>query len=99
MLSSAFVFGGLLIGAVRLPAAWAIGVVGLFAAFHGYARALEAPENGAGTYILGLLLAMTLLQGLGLGLAWAIRRAVDDMGLRAMDRVMLAAGAVALISN
>ena len=54
ILASVFVIGGLLIGAVRLPAAWAMAVVGLFALFHGYAHALEAP-GGAGSYILGFL--------------------------------------------
>jgi urease accessory protein len=99
ILASVFVIGGLLMGAVRLPAAWAMALVGLFAAFHGYAHALEAPAAGAGTYILGFLLATALLQGLGLGLGWAVRRAVGDVGVRALGGVVLAAGAVILITN
>ena len=43
ILASVFVLGGLIMGAVRLPAASAMAVVGLFALFHGYAHALEAP--------------------------------------------------------
>ena len=62
ILASVFVIGGLLIGAVRLPTAWAMALVGLFAAFHGYAHALEAPGTGAGGYILGFLLATALLR-------------------------------------
>ena len=46
ILASVFVIGGLIIGAVRLPVAWAMAVVGLFAVFHGYAHALEAPPTG-----------------------------------------------------
>ncbi len=99
ILTSVFVIGGLLIGAVRLPAVWAMALVGMFAAFHGYAHALEAPDSGAGTYILGFLAATAFLQGLGLGLGWAVRRAVGDLGVRAMGGVMLAAGAIVLISN
>jgi len=48
ILASVFVIGGLIIGAVRLPVVWAMAVVGLFAVFHGYAHALEAPPEGAG---------------------------------------------------
>src|SRR4026208_1595919 len=50
-------------GAVRLPVAWAMAVVGLFAVFHGYAHALEAPPNGAGSYILGFLAATATSPG------------------------------------
>ena len=46
ILASVFVIGGLIMGAVRLPAASAMAVVGLFALFHGYAHALEAPRRG-----------------------------------------------------
>ena len=99
ILASVFVIGGLIIGAVRLPVAWAMAVVGLFAAFHGYAHALEAPAAGAGTYILGFLMATALLQAVGLALGWGVRRAVGDLGVRALGGVVLAAGAVVLITN
>jgi urease accessory protein len=99
ILASVFVIGGLLIGAVRLPAAWAMALVGLFAAFHGYAHALEAPENAAGAYILGFLAATALLQGAGFGLGWTARRLAGDVAVRAFGGVMLAAGAVVLITN
>jgi urease accessory protein len=99
ILASVFVVGGLLIGAVRLPAAWAMALVGLFAGFHGYAHALEAPATGAGSYILGFLLATALLQGLGLALGWGVRRAVGDVGVRALGGMVLAAGAFVLITN
>jgi len=99
ILASVFVIGGLIIGAVRLPVAWAMAVVGLFAVFHGYAHALESPEAGAGSYILGFLAATALLQGLGVGLGWTVRRLLGDLGVRAFGGVMLAAGAVVLITN
>jgi urease accessory protein len=99
VLASVFVFGGLIMAAVRLPAAVAMAVAGLFAFFHGYAHALEAPDAGAGTYILGFLAATTLLQAVGLGLGWVVRRAVGDLGLRALGGVVLAGGAFVLIAN
>ena len=99
ILASVFVIGGLLIGAVRLPVAWAMGVVGLFALFHGYAHALEAPSTAAGSYILGFLAATALLQGVGLAIGWVVHRAVGDLALRALGGVVLAAGAVVLIAH
>jgi urease accessory protein len=99
ILASVFVIGGLIIGAVRLPVAWAMAVVGLFAVFHGYAHALEAPPTGAGSYILGFLAATALLQGAGLALGWVVHRAVGDLGVRALGGVVLAAGAVVLIAH
>ena len=86
-------------GAVRLPAASAMAVVGLFALFHGYAHALESPSTGAGTYILGFLTATALLQGVGVGLGWVVRRSVGDLGLRALGGMVVAGGALVLITN
>ncbi len=99
ILASVFAIGGLIMGAVRLPAASAMAVVGLFALFHGYAHALESPSTGAGTYILGFLTATVLLQGLGLGLGRVVRRGIGDLGLRALGGMVVAAGAVILIAN
>src|SRR5216683_2352915 len=99
ILASVFVIGGLLMGGARMPAASAMAVVGLFALFHGYAHALEAPATAAGAYILGFLSATALLQGLGLGLGWAVRRALGDLGLRALGGMVLAGGALVLITN
>jgi urease accessory protein len=99
ILASVFAIGGLIMGGVRLPAASAMAVVGLFALFHGYAHALEAPPTGAGGYILGFLSATALLQGLGLGLGWVVRQVLGDLGLRALGGVVLAGGALVLITN
>ena len=73
-------------------------LVGVFAAFHGYAHAFEAPAAGAGTYILGFLRRRHCCRarpGAGLGCA----AAVGDVGLRALGGMMLAAGAFVLIAN
>ncbi len=99
ILGSVFVFGGLSMTAVRLPAAAAMGVAGLFAFFHGYAHALEAPHTGTGTYILGFMVATTLLQAAGLGLGWAALRMLGDLGLRALGGAVLAGGAFVLIAQ
>lgn len=99
ILGSVFVFGGLSMTAVRLPAAAAMAVAGGFAFFHGYAHAIEAPHTGAGAYILGFLAATTLLQAAGLGLGWVALRLLGDMGLRALGGAVLAGGAFVLIAQ
>jgi len=99
ILASVFVIGGLLMGAVRLPAASAMAVVGLFALFHGYAHAVEAPAAAAGSYMLGFLTATALLQGIGLGLGWVVRRTVGDLGLRALGGMVVAGAALVAITN
>ena len=99
ILASVFVFGGLIMTAVRLPAAVAMAVAGLFAFFHGYAHALEAPATGGGIYILGFLAATTLLQAAGLGLGWVTLRRLGDRGLRALGGAVLAGGALVLIAQ
>jgi urease accessory protein len=99
ILGSVFVIGGLIMAAVRLPSAAAMAVVGLFAIFHGYAHALEAPASGAGTYILGFLAATTLLQAAGLGLGWIALRAVGDLGVRVLGGVVMAGGVLVLATN
>ncbi len=99
ILASVFVVGGLILGGVRLPAALAMVLVGTFAVFHGYAHAIEAPADGAGGHILGFLAATTLLQLLGLVLAWAVQRLVGGAALRALGGAVMAGGALVLIAN
>ena len=91
--------GALIVAAVSLPSAAAMAVVGTFAVFHGYAHAIEAPATGTGLYILGFVLATALLHSVGFGLGWGARRAVGDLGLRALGGAVMAGGALVLIAN
>lgn len=93
---SVFVLGALTVAAVRLRAAWAMAVVGMFALFHGYAHALDSPGGPAGGYALSFLLATAVLLGAGSGLGWAVRRFVGDLGLRALGGLVMAGGALVL---
>jgi len=99
IVASVLALGAFIVAAVRLPAAVAMGIVGLFAVFHGYAHALEAPTSGTSVYILGFLAATALLLAVGLGLGWVARRAVGDLGLRALGGAVMAGGALVLIAN
>lgn len=99
IVASVLILGGLIMAAVRLPSALAMAVVGLFALFHGYAHATEAPADGTGTYIWGFVAATILLHVVGLGLGGVARRAVGDLGLRALGGAVMAGGALVLIAN
>lgn len=99
IVASVLVLGALIMAAVRLPSAAAMAVVGLFAVFHGYAHAIEAPTSGTAIYILGFVAATALLHAAGLGLGWVAKRARGDLFLRALGGAVMAGGAFVLIAN
>jgi urease accessory protein len=99
IVASVLILGALIVAAVRLPSAVAMAVVGVFAVFHGYVHAIEAPVAGTGVYILGFILATAFLHAVGFGLGWGARRAVGDLGLRALGGAVMAGGALVLIAN
>ncbi|MFI5000696.1 MAG: HupE/UreJ family protein [Reyranellales bacterium] len=99
VLASVFMLGGLVMAAVRVPVASAMVVVGMFAALHGYAHAVDAPVIDPGRYILGFLAATALLHAAGLGLGWVAQRLVGDLGLRAMGALLLAGGTLVLVGH
>jgi urease accessory protein len=99
ILASVFLLGGLLLAAVRLSAGAAMALVGLFAVFHGYAHAVEAPASDTGAYMLGFVVATAILHGVGIGLGWASQRLVGEAGLRALGGLVVAGGALILVSQ
>lgn len=99
IVASVLLLGVLIIAAVRLPSAAAMVIVGLFAIFHGYAHAIEAPTSRTAMYIMGFVAATAALHVAGLGLGWVARRAVGDLGLRALGGAVVAGGALVLIAN
>lgn len=99
ILASVLVVGALIAGAVRLPAAAAMAIVGLFAVFHGYAHALEAPAGPTGGYIAGFVAATVVLQAVGLGLGSVAKRVFGDFGMRTLGGAVMAGGMLVLIAN
>ncbi|MFO1084797.1 MAG: HupE/UreJ family protein [Reyranellaceae bacterium] len=99
IVTSVFVIGGLIVGGVRLPLALAMAIVGAFAVFHGYAHAMEAPASTSVSYILGLMAATAVLEGVGMLLGSLMRRAVGEVGLRALGGLVLAGGTLVLMTN
>ena len=66
---------------IKAPLALAVGLVGFFAIFHGYAHGAEIPENAGGLeYGIGFMIGTTLLHIAGLGLGLAIARITDAHG-------------------
>jgi len=72
--ASVLVLGLLIEGAIRLPTAVSVAMIGLFAFFHGAAHGIEMPANADGLqYGLGFLAASALLQILGICLSSVAR--------------------------
>jgi urease accessory protein len=93
---SVVVLGAIVALNVKAPLAVAMGLVGLFAIFHGHAHGSEMPENAAGAaYAAGFMLATAVLHVAGLGLGFIIGRASEREG----SFVTRAAGGVAAIAG
>ncbi|MFC5070018.1 HupE/UreJ family protein [Flaviflagellibacter deserti] len=70
---------------VRAPVAIAMGLVGLFAIFHGHAHGSEMPEDAGGfAYGGGFMLATALLHVLGIAIGFSIVKAEERHGLIAV---------------
>ncbi len=93
--SSVVILGLLVALASRLPLAASMGLVGLFALFHGYAHGAEiAAESNALWYSLGFLLATATLHIGGVGIALATRQnllRVSGAAIAASGVLLLAA--------
>ncbi|MFH1558285.1 MAG: HupE/UreJ family protein [Pseudomonadota bacterium] len=78
---SVVVLGAAVAMGVKAPLAFAMGLVGMFAVFHGHAHGAEMPETAGGlSYGLGFMLATALLHLAGLGLGFAIGRLGETSG-------------------
>ncbi len=73
--ASVIVLGATVALGIKAPVAIAMGLVGLFAIFHGHAHGSEMPlDAGAGTYAAGFMLATALLHMAGIALGAMIGR-------------------------
>ena len=70
---SVVVFGLAIAFQLNVPTLAAMGLVGFFAIFHGYAHAVEMPESASGlAYGVGFVFATGLLHAVGIGVALTI---------------------------
>ncbi|MGO8069251.1 HupE/UreJ family protein [Rhizobium leguminosarum] len=93
---SVVVLGAVVALNVKAPLAAALGVIGVFAIFHGHAHGSEMPENAAGAaYAAGFMIATALLHLAGLALGYVIGRAGERQGVF----VTRTAGGIATIAG
>ena len=73
-------------GGATLPVAAAMGLVALFAVFHGHAHGTEMPETMSGlAYGAGFVAATAALHALGIGLGLFISRSGEMFGRRVLQ--------------
>ena len=90
---SVLVLGAVVAAALRPPLWIAVPLVGAFALFHGLAHGRELPEAmDAAGYAAGFVAATALLHAAGMGLAFAPRRFVSQLALRATGTATVGAG-------
>ena len=93
---SVVVLGAIVAFGVKPPVAVAMGVVGLFAIFHGHAHGSEMPMDASGVaYGLGFMLATTVLHAVGISIGFLIGMTTRSLG----DNVYRVAGGVASIAG
>lgn len=90
--ASVIMLGAMVAIDAKIPISVAMGVVGFFALFHGYAHGAEMPENiGGFTYAVGFLMATGTLHAVGIGLGLII----SDVSARHGSAIVRATGALA----
>ncbi|MDI7865031.1 HupE/UreJ family protein [Rhizobiaceae bacterium n13] len=93
---SVLVLGVIVALEVRAPAAVAMGIVGLFAVFHGHAHGAEMPETVEGVaYALGFVAATTVLHVAGLSIGLLLGKVFEKKGALAVKST----GAVAALAG
>jgi urease accessory protein len=90
---SAVVLGALVLGQVRLPLIAAVGVVALFAVFHGHAHGteLETGQN-AMLYSLGFVIATGMLHAVGITIGLIHRWELGRQMLRGAGALVMSGG-------
>ena len=90
---SVLVIGALIAFGTRLPVGVAMGLVGLFALFHGHAHGTELPGFAhPAAYGASFVAATALLHAGGVGIAWMVRRHAAKLPFRVAGAVMAAVG-------
>ncbi|MBY5350956.1 HupE/UreJ family protein [Rhizobium leguminosarum] len=93
---SVVVLGAVVAFNIKTPLPAALGVIGVFAIFHGHAHGAEMPENAAGAaYAAGFMIATALLHIAGLALGYVIGRDGERQGVF----VTRTAGSIATLSG
>lgn len=98
--ASVIVLGSIVAFAREAPIAVAMGIVGVFAIFHGHAHGTEMVLNAAGgAYAAGFLLATALLHLAGIVLGCAIGRIADGRVSYRLGGALVALAGLAILGN
>ena len=89
---SVIVLGAIVAFGVKVPVAVAMGIVGLFAIFHGHAHGSEMPMDASG---IGFMLATALLHAVGIGIGFMIGMTTKWLG----NNVYRVAGGLASVAG
>lgn len=93
---SVVVLGAIVAFGIKAPVAVAMGVVGLFAIFHGHAHGSEMPMDASGfEYGIGFMLATAILHAIGIGIGFLIGMSSKTLG----DTVYRVAGGLAAFAG
>jgi urease accessory protein len=93
---SVVALGAIVAFGVKAPVALAMGIVGLFAIFHGHAHGSEMPMDAFGLdYGLGFMLATTVLHAVGIGIGFVIGMTTKSLG----NNVYRVAGGLASVTG
>ncbi|MFG1464693.1 HupE/UreJ family protein [Xanthobacter sp. DSM 24535] len=97
---SVVVLGAVVAFGVKAPLAVAMGLVGLFAVFHGHAHGAEMPESaGALSYGAGFVVGTGLLHLAGLGLGFGIGWLSEQLGKTSGAALVRGAGAAVAVAG
>jgi urease accessory protein len=95
---SVLVIGALIAFGTRLRVGVAMGLVGLFALFHGHAHGTELPGFAhPAAYGAGFVAATALLHAGGVGIAWMVRRHAAKLPFRIAGTMMATVGGSLLL--
>jgi urease accessory protein len=90
---SVLVIGALIAFGTRMPVGLAMGLVGLFALFHGYAHGTELSGfTHPAAYGAGFVIATALLHVAGVGIALAVRQHAAKLPFRVAGAAMAVVG-------
>lgn len=93
---SVIVLGAIVAFQARPPVAIAMGIVGLFAIFHGHAHGAEMPEDAGGlAYAGGFMIATALLHVAGIAVGFLVGR----LGDRYRPVIVRSAGGLAAVAG
>src|SRR6516162_3113798 len=100
MAASVIVLGAVVAFVRRAPVVIAVGLVGVFAMFHGHAHGTEMPlDASGGAYAAGFLLATALLHAAGIALGFAIGRIAHGRAAYQLGGSLVALAGVAILMH